>query len=192
MNKILFAVAFFLMILTSCGGKEEKKSKYPENFNSIGDAGRVDYMIRNAPADSVARFIIYSALGQDKESKIDTLAIASVYAYEKLTGEDLEKFSLAYDALVESLPLADKMKIYVLGGSEDPQGLGYKLGLEYMASIREDNKKIVQVEEELREFEKACGSDTVTFRRFMIGFQTVLRADHGKDVPEDIYRKYTD
>lgn len=180
----------FAIGITACGHKEKSGGKYPANFNSIGDAGRVDYMIAHTTPDSVARFIIQSALGKNPDARIDTLAIATNHAYEKLSGKDLDSFSIAYDGLVESLPLADKMKAYMLGGSEDPQGLGYKLGLEYMANIRNENKTVKDVEEELKAFEKACGSDTTMYRRFMIGFRTVLEVDHGKDVPEEIYRRF--
>jgi hypothetical protein len=180
----------FALGITACGHKEKSGSKYPANFNSIGDAGRVDYMIAHTTPDSVARFIIQSALGKNPDARIDTLAIATNHAYEKLSGNDLDSFSIAYDGLVESLPLADKMKAYMLGGSEDPQGLGYKLGLEYMANIRNENKTADDVEKELKAFEKACGNDTAMYRRFMIGFRTVLEVDHGKDVPEEIYRRF--
>ena len=46
------------------------------------------------------------------------------------------------------------------------------------------------VEKELKAFEKACGNDTAMYRRFMIGFRTVLEVDHGKDVPEEIYSRF--
>lgn len=178
------------LAVNSCGSKQKSDSTYPADFNSIGDAGRVDYMIKHASADSVARFIILSALGRNGDARIDTLAIATNHAYETLKGDALDSFSIAYDGLVESLPLADKMKIYVLAGSEDPQGLGYKLGLEYMSNIRNENKTVKDIESELKAFEKACGSDTAMYRRFMIGFRTVLEVDHGHDVPEEIYNRF--
>lgn len=178
------------LTLAACGHKEKATSAYPANFNSIGDAGRVDYMIAHATPDSVARFIIRSSLGMNPGARIDTLAIATNHAYEKLQGAALDSFSLAYDSMVEALPLADKMRVYVLAGSEDPQGLGYKLGLEYMANIRNENKTVPEIEEELKAFKKACGADTATFRRFMIGFRTVLEVDSGNDVPQEIYRRF--
>lgn len=146
-------------------------------------------MSRVSP-DSLARFIIYSALGDNTNARIDTLATATNYAYEHLRGEDLDKFSTEYDAVVEGLPLGKKMKAYQLGGAEDPQGLGYKLGLEYMTSIREGNKKVDDIKKELVEFKKACGQDTAMYRRFIIGFHTVLEVDRGTDVPEEIYRTF--
>ncbi|MCM1370185.1 MAG: hypothetical protein NC204_07425 [Candidatus Amulumruptor caecigallinarius] len=184
------SIAVMCVMLTACGGGKEGKGKYPENFNKIGDAGRIDYVMKNAGPDSLARFIIFSSLGKNGDVKIDTLALATNYAYEHLQGEALEKFSAEYDVVVESLPLADKMRAYMLGGSEDPQGLGYKLGLEYMSSIRENHKNAAAVEKEIAEFKKACGTDTATYRRFLIGFRTVLEVDRGKDVPEDIYQKF--
>ncbi len=191
MYKFLLPVVLVALALTSCGGSNSKNSKYPKNFNSIGDESRVEYIINHASPDSVARFIVYGALGRDKDARIDTLAIATNHAYEKLTGKDLDEFSVSYDAIVGSLPLADKMKMYQLDGGEEALSIGYKLGLEYVTSIREGNKKSADIEKELAEFKKACGNDTAMQRRFMIGFKTVLELDSGKDVPKDIYMKYT-
>lgn len=175
--------------MMSCGGKKDGEGKYPENFGTIGDAGRVAYVMRLAEPDSVARFIIYGALGRN-DARIDTLATATNYAYEKLTGDALDRFSAEYDSVVESLPLGEKMKVYMLGGMEDPQGLGFKLGLEYLGSIRDGSKSADEVEREIREFKTACGSDTATYRRFIIGFRTVLQVDSGKDVSAEIYRRF--
>ena len=192
MNKTLVSLALPALLLASCGGSKKEDSVYPANFKSIGDAGRVDYMIKTATPDSVARFIIFGALGRNPGAPIDTLAIATNHAYEVLTGDAAETFAIEYDAVVEALPLGDKMKVYKLAGSEDPQGLGYKLGLEYMTSIRDGNKSVADVEKELQEFKKACAGDTAMYHRFLIGFRTVLKVDHGTDVPEDIYRKFVD
>lgn len=190
MKKTTLIFGAAALLLASCGGKKGADGPYPANFDKIGDAGRVAFMMNKVQADSLARFIIYSSLGKNPGAKIDTLAIATNYAYERLKGDALDKFSAAYDACVEALPLGEKMKVYMFAGTEDPQGLGYKLGLEYMSSIRNGHKKAADVERELTEFKKACGSDTATYRRFIIGFQTVLKMDHGKDVPEEIYRKF--
>lgn len=189
MKKILFWAASALL-LASCGGKSGSDSALPANFSSIGDAGRVDYVMNRVTPDSLARFIIYASLGRIEGVRIDSLAIATNHAYERLRGDNLDKFSAEYDAVVEGLPLADKMKIYRLGGSEDPQGLGYRLGLEYMTSIRDGNKTAEEVERELKEFKKVCGSDTAMYRRFIIGFHTVLEVDHATDVSEEIYNKF--
>ena len=191
-KSVYFALASMICLgaMTGCGRKSESESKYPDNFKSIGDAGRVQYMIGRVTPDSLARFIIYGALGRNPGAGIDSLAIATNHAYERLKGDDLDKFSGEYDAVVEGLPLSDKMKIYKLGGSEDPQGLGYRLGLEYMTSIRDGNKSVQQIENELKEFKKVCGSDTAMYRRFIIGFHTVLEVDHGTDVSEEVYKKF--
>lgn len=191
MKKVIISALTFVSIMAACSGNGKSNGKYPDNFNAIGDEGRVAYVISKAKPDSVARFIIYTALGRNKDAKIDSLAIATNYAYDKLKGDDLESFSEAYDAAVESLPLGEKMKIYKLAGSDDPQRLGYELGTEYMISIRDGNKSVEEVDRELQEFKKACAQDTATYRRFIIGFQTVLKLDNGKDVPQEIYKKYS-
>jgi len=190
MKKTVLSAALFCVLLASCGGGKKSEGPYPANFKSIGDVARVDFIMKSATPDSVARFIIYGALGRNKETPIDSLGIATNHVYESLKGEALDAFSIAYDSLVESLPLADKMAVYKQAGTEDPQRLGYQLGLEYMSDIRSGNKSVGQIEKELKEFRKACGSDTAMYRRFIVGFQTVLKVDHGNDVPEEIYRKF--
>ncbi len=193
MNKCFsYAAAALLAITALCGCKNgnDRASGLPENFATIGDAGRVQYVASRVAPDSLARFIIYGALGRNPGAPIDSIAIATNFAYERLKGDDLDKFSGEYDAVVEGLPLGDKMKIYKLGGSEDPQGLGYRLGLEYMTSIRDGNKSVADIERELKEFKKVCGQDTAMYRRFLIGFRTVLEVDRGTDVSEEIYNKF--
>ena len=173
--------------VTGCGDKGKKVGVYPGNFSKIGDAGRVAYVMKHATPDSLARFIIYGALGQVPGARIDTLAIATNYAYERLQGEALDKFGAEYETVVASLPLSDKMKVYALAGTEDPQGLGYRLGLEYVSDIRDHNKQVEEIRKEIAEFRKACGNDTDTYRRFIVGFRTVLRVDSGKDLPRGVY-----
>ena len=88
----------------------------------MGDTARVAWMMEHVSSDSLARFIIDASIGKVRNARIDTLAIATNYAFEHLEGEDLDKFSVAYDSHVES-PLADKMRVYAQAGTEDPQGL---------------------------------------------------------------------
>ena len=52
--------------------------------------------------------------------------------------------------------------------------------------------KVADVDRDLQEFRKACGTDTATYNRFLIGFRTVLRMDKGVDVPTEIYQKYAE
>lgn len=59
-----------------------------------------------------------------------------------------------------------------------------------MTSIRDGGKTAEEVERELKEFKKVCGTDTAMYRRFIIGFHTVLEVDHGTDVSEEIYNKF--
>ena len=190
MKTTVISMGALLLLLASCGGKKDKEGEFPAAFATMGDTARTAWMIEHVPADSLARFIIDASIGKVEGAKIDTLAIATNYAFEHLKGEDLDKFSIAYDSYVESLPLADKMRVYAQAGTEDPQGLGYRLGLEYMSNIRDHKKSADEVERELKAFRKACGADTATYRRFLVGFKTVLKVDKGVDVPADIYNRF--
>lgn len=187
---MLFGLAA-LLVVASCGrNKGVSSGKFPENFNSIGDTARVAYMIKQATPDSVARFIGLAALGKIEGARIDSLGIATSYAYEVYTGPDLDRFGEEYDRFVNALPLADKMRMYAMAGVEDPQGLGLQLGLEYMQSIREKNLSVEDVEREVKAFKTACGEDSATYKRFIIGFRTVLEVDRGRDMPKEIYDRF--
>ena len=57
MKKTLLPItASLALLLTACGGKDKKSSVFPDNFDKIGDAGRMDYMMKHVSPDSVARF----------------------------------------------------------------------------------------------------------------------------------------
>lgn len=189
----LCCFASLAVLAMSCGSRHaDGDGAFPADFNSLSDAGRVAYMMDRASADSVARFICRAALGQVKGARIDTLATATLYAYENYRDTALMNFADEYDRYVERLPLPDKMRLYVMAGTEDPQGLGYQLGLEYVAQIRDRKMTGDQVQEEIAAFRTACGADSLTYRRFLKGFQTVLKVDRGKDLPDEIYRRFID
>lgn len=173
----------------SCGGKNGS-GDFPDNFGTIGDAGRVSYMMKNVTPDSVARFICDAALGKVEGARIDSLPTATLYAYEHYKNTDLASFAAQYDAYSQSLPLEEKMKLYALAGSYDPQQLGYQLGLEYVGNIRSKKMTADQVAAELKEFKKACGNDHDTYKRFVKGFKVVLELEKGNGISGDIYSRF--
>lgn len=186
----LAALALSLMA-ASCGGRESADGAFGEGFDKLSDARKVAYVMQNAAPDSVARFICNAALGKVPGASIDTLATATLYAYEHYTDEaDLQTFSAAYDEYAASLPLDDKMRIMKMAGEVDPQGIGYELGLEYVDRIRRSHRSSEEVVREIEAFRKACSSDTMMFRRFLTGFKVALEVDRGKDLPDDIYTKF--
>lgn len=189
----LIGAAVCMAILASCGRNYNNKGNFPANFNTMTDAQRVKFMMDNVSPDSVARFICNAALGKVEGARIDTLANATLYAYENYQDENLQTFSSAYDEFAEKLPLDEKMTLRKLAAVEDPMGLGYELGLEYVNIIRLDNKKSADVEMEIAALKKACEkdpADSLTFKRFLKGFQVALDYDGGNGVPGDIYNKY--
>lgn len=156
----------------------------------MADVVQVRYVMDHSTPDSTARFICLAALGKVPGARIDTLPIATLYAYENYRDSALAVFSDEYDRFSMTLPLADKMKILALAGSVDPQALGYELGLHYADQIREKNMTAAEVRRELAEFKKACADDPDTYERFLKGFGIVLKIDNGRDIPEEIYKEY--
>lgn len=195
-RSILTGMAIMVMAgvsLMSCKSDKTSIQSMPAGFDKMSDNEKVAYMMKHAKPDSVARFICRAALGDMPGIKIDTLANATLYAYEIYKDDDLQTFSQAYDSFSESLPLDRKMTLRKLAALDDPMALGYQLGLEYVNNIRMDKKNAKTVEAEIASLKKVCAEnpeDSATFRRFMKGFEVALVADHGSDVPRAIYDKY--
>lgn len=178
------------VMMRACSGKGDNANDFPKDFNSLSDSRKVAYMMEHAGADSVARFIIYAALGKIEGVTLDTLNNATLQAYENYTDTALQTFSWEFDRIAEELPLPEKMKLRSLVGAEDPQGLGLTLGLEYMNQIRVKGMTAAEVLTELKELKKACADNPDIYARFIIGFRTVLRYDKNSDMPKDIYSTF--
>lgn len=191
MKRVIPVVVMALIFLIpACGGKKGEANAFPEGFSSLTDEQKVVYMMEHASADSVARFIIYASLGKIEGVSIDTLNNATLKAYETYTDTALQTFSWEFDRVSEELPLHDKMHLRALVGTEDPQGLGLTLGLEYMNRIRVKGMTADEVMTELQELKRASADDPDTYARFLIGFRTVLRYDRNSDMPADIYTRF--
>lgn len=191
MKRFIPGVVMMLFIMfAACGGGKGDSNSFPDGFASLTDEQKVVYMMEHASADSVARFIIYASLGKIEGIRIDTLNNASLKAYETYTDTALQTFSWEFDRVAEELPLHDKMRLRSLVGSEDPQGLGLTLGLEYMNQIRVKGMTPDEVMKELQELKKASADDPDTYARFLIGFRTVLRYDKNSDMPKEIYSRF--
>ena len=191
MSRIIPILIMTALLLTAaCGGKGNNSDGFPENFSTLSDEQKVTYMMEHAPSDSVARFIIYAALGKVPGIHIDSLNIATLKAYETYTDTALQTFSWEFDRVSEELPLHDKMRLRAIIGTEDPQGLGLTLGLEYLNQIRVKGMTADEVTAELDSLKKACKDSPDEYARFLIGFRTVLRYDRNSDMPKEIYDRF--
>lgn len=186
------AGAALLAACCSCGSGSSGAAPFPAGFDALDDAAKVRFVMDNASPDSVARFICRAALGHVPEGRIDTLAVASAYAYENYADTALMLFSREFDSYSASLPLADKMRIYYMAGTCDAQRLGYELGLEYVGHIREAHMGVADIKSEISAFRDACRDDSMTYVRFVKGFRTALRADRNRDLPDEVYREFSD
>lgn len=174
--------------LCACGqGEKTSEEGLPPGFAAMDDAAKVACMMERVSPDSVARFICDASLRKREGESIDTLAIAVAYAYEHYNDSSLLLFSREFDDYSSNLPLTDKMRVYLMAGQSDSQRLGYELGLEYVDHIRESRMSVADIRREIDAFRVACADDSATYRRFVRGFKTVLRLDHGKDLPEEVY-----
>lgn len=196
LTKFLSRVASALLLcVLACGCSGSGKGDgngVPENFNSIGDAGRMAYMMRTVSPDSVARFLCDASLGRLEWARIDSVPAAALYVYEHYNDDEkIGEFNDEFDHYMASLPLREKMRMYLLSGKSSSESVGYDLGLEYVGNIREKGLKVKDVDREIADFRKACDQDKETYDRFVKGFKTVLTLDHGHDLPEDIYRKFS-
>ena len=191
--KLLSVYLLAAFAVTSCSKeKKEVAVGFPSDFPTYTDARKVDYVMKHAGPDSVARFVIDATLGRLGNIRIDSLALAATHAYSNYNDSSLIVYSTTFDEYSSTLPLPDKMKIYVAAGKSVPQQLGYQLGLEYVSQIRENRKTVGRVKEEREEFRRACADDTVTYVHFVKGFQTALKVDQGHDLPDEIYKSFAE
>ena len=192
MKNLILPLCFGAAFLCSCNSNSNSsRSPFPEDFLTQSDSRRVAFIMANATPDSTARFIINAALGKVDGARIDTFPMATLYAYEHYRDNDLSAFSDAFDSHMASLPLEDKMKVYVMSGKSDPQNLGLQLGLEYVGNIREGSKTIEEIDTELEAFRNACAEDSATYKRFVKGFKAALKADQGKDLDPEVFNRYS-
>lgn len=185
----VMTLAGFILLLPACKSKGIG-GNFPSDFSTMSDSQKVAYLMENATPDSVARFLCNATLERIPGVKIDSLSTATLYAYNHYKGDDVAKFQTAFDEYADALSPAPRMKLLFKAGTEDPVRLGYMLGLDYVSQIREENKSVAQVEEDLKQLKAACGSDTETYDRFIQGFKIALREDRGKDLPEAIYQRF--
>lgn len=174
-------------------GKKGKEADMAARLSGMSDLAIMQYMMENVSPDSVARFICDASLGKIEGVKIDTLSMAALYAYETYKDDDLQSFQTAFDGYADNLPLADKMRLRKLAASDNPDALGYQLGLEYVNDIRTGKKQGKDVEAEIAALKTLCEAspeDSLTFKRFMTGFKVALDQDGSDGIPKQIYEKY--
>ena len=177
-----------IFLLAACGSKRgEVSSGEAKKMGNMTDRELMAYMMRNADPDSVAGFLLQAALDHVQGVKIDTLANAYLYALDNYTGEDADKFAIAFETKRAELQLADNMRMQFRLNLADTLQVGYSLGLEYVGTIRRKGLKAKDIDKEIADFRKAC--DEYTFRRFVKGFKLGLEEDKGKDFPADIYKR---
>lgn len=182
-----------ILAIGTVGCKKESdgdRNGLPGNFAKMTDQERMAYLMRQADPDSVAHFLCYAFLGRVPGASIDTLAMAYLYAIENYRGEDAEKFGTAFELVLKELPLADKMHTQFALGLADTLSVGYDLGLGYVSQIRRRDMKPKEIDEDIANFRKKCGSDTATYNRFVRGFKLALEVDKGKDLSNEIYTRY--
>jgi hypothetical protein len=187
-----FLLATLAIIAVSCGNGKDSTGDFPRDFNSRSDKEKVAYMMEAVTPDSVARFICDATLGDIPGVRIDTMAMAVAYVYEayKDDVDVINQFGGELDSYAKSLPLDKRMQLLKISGETDSMGLGYQLGLEYVGKIRNNSMTTEDIDNELKSFKKACGTDMDTYRRFVQGFKVALREDAGKDFPQAVYNKY--
>jgi len=166
-------------------------SKMPANFASLPDTTKVRHLIdKQVPLDSIAVYLCDAAIGRIKNVHVDNFTDIDTYIYTHCGDKDFEVYALALDEYKKSLPLVDKLTLYKKTSLDDPDKIGYKLGLEYVNSVMEKKLAIGKVDREIADFRRACGNDDDTYNRFLIGFSTGIRSRTAGEISPDIVERY--
>lgn len=188
MKKLLGTLVLILIItMTGCKGGSGTQG-LPGDFMQMSDSQRLAYMMKEVKPDSLARFVCDAALGKIKGAKIDTLSTANLYVMEHYRDENVEIYIQEFDNYKASKPLVERMKLEKWLGNYDDTALGYQLGLEYVGYIREHNLSVKQIEQEISQLHRQ--TDPQLYNRFITGFKVALENDRGKDLNEEIYRRF--
>lgn len=182
---VVFSCCLFLLLIASCGS-EEQSTKMPSSYKSLTTEKKMEYLLKNNSPEEVGRIVCEAALGKSKDGLMD-LQVARDYAYSHYNENQIIQFEQASAKYEESLPLNEKKRFATLSGTEDLSEVAYGLGLGYVATIRENHKKIPEIEQELKALRQECNNDRAFYKRFMKGFKFVLRADRHRDLDEKVY-----
>lgn len=175
------------LILSACSGGNDRN--LPDNFKNLATEDQMEYLMDHLPADSVARFICSAAMGKVYNARIE-LQPALSYAYEKYGEDDQVAFQLALVQYQAQLPLHEQVRLTKLLGMEDLDQYGYDLGLSYVGTIREEQKDVKRISDELAKLRKECQTDPEFYKRFMKGFKTALEYDRHHDLDDKIYLQF--
>lgn len=140
-------VGVMLLSVSACSGPKTSSEVTKAPDASATDRDKVMYMVQLNDPDSVARFLCYAALGKSTEGKIDSLALAQLYALEAYQADDdrIAEFSRAYEECVEQLPLVDMYRIHQMTGIFDETELPLDLGLHYGSRIMRDTLNAAKI-----------------------------------------------
>lgn len=168
-------VALTACLTVGCGG--DKNSETAGGFPGAAatDREKVEYVAKTYGPDSLARFICYGALGKSAEGKIDSLAMAQLYALELYAADEekIARFSRTFDETVEALPLADSYRITKMTGMLDDTQMPLDLGLHYGAKVRREQLSAAKVKSDTTELSKMV--DEQFFRLFRKAFETAMK-----------------
>lgn len=183
---------FAIACLPSCSNKNEGDKRASADLSQLTDNQKIDWIMKNMKPDSAGKFLGRVLLGEVKDVKLDTFAMAILYLYDNYRDETVEQFTTGFDNFKKSLPLSKKMELYLKTGDLDTLNTGYQLGLEYVAKIRDTHMKVSEIEKEINELRETCerNRDTLTFGRFTKGFVLALQEDSGRDLRQEVYQRF--
>ncbi len=162
-------------LLSSCGGDKNSSEATVAPGPGASDREKVAYVAQVHGPDSLARFICYAALGRSTDGKIDSLAMAQLYALEIYQADDekIARFSRVYEETVEALPLPDAYRLAKMNGTLDDTQMPLDLGLHYGARVKRDKIPQAQVKKDTAALSQLV--DPHFFGLFQKAFETAMR-----------------
>lgn len=177
------------MIFFSCS-KTNKNNSIVFPAGCVSDTAKIAFVMQHAAPDSVARFICNTILGLNDSTTINSLQDAILHAYSNYSGTDLKIFSNEFDSYVNNLPIRQKMQVIYFAAKSNPDGLGYKLGLEYAMRIQTNKIALSDIDTEINELKSACDKDNITYLRILNGISIALSMPEYSHLPQEILNKY--
>lgn len=190
----LYLSVVMCMLLCACNGKDSDNSTMaglPRDFSSKPDSTKVHMLLDNGmPLDSLAVYVCKAAVGDIQGVSINDFASIDAYIYAAKGEKEYEVYALAFDECKKQLSLVKKLRLYKKNALEDPDKIGYQLGLQYVNDVIYNKLTIGKVDREIADFRRACGDDEDTYNRFLKGFAVGISTRTPGEVPQDIIDQY--
>lgn len=158
-----------MTFLGSCGTIENLR--LPEEFFTLKEEEKIDWLRINLTPDSVARLICNNASDLDTLMRIEDIGATLRILYTQYNDSDRYVFGNEVNRHSAALPSQNKMKLYKRAQRENPRRFGYMYGKDCCLNQTDT----ISVASDLRALKEICDNEDSYFQLFREGMVTAVK-----------------